>query len=130
MPAKSQAFVRMSIQRRGAGNPNWKGGKWSDYHQVKDYTKAWRKKNERHVRNREYKKRFGITIEQYEEMLLAQNGVCAICKKECRRGRLSVDHDHATGKVRGLLCRKCNVILGMVQDKMYLLLAAEAYLAR
>jgi len=61
-------------------------------------------------KNREYQYRafYGISIEQYEEMLDKQNGLCAICKTPPQTKRLAVDHDHDTGEVRGLLCHRCN----------------------
>ena len=59
---------------------------------------------------------FGITIEQYDKMLAAQDGVCAICAGECGSGRrLAVDHDHGTGRVRALLCVRCNRQLGLFE---------------
>lgn len=77
---------------------------------------------------------FGITIEQYNEMLIRQDGVCAICRSEETRTRagtiraLCVDHDHETGAVRGLLCGLCNCLLGYAQDDRTRLLAAVNYL--
>jgi len=59
--------------------------------------------------------RYGITIDIYDSMLKNQNGVCKICGKKDKR-LLSVDHDHKTGKVRGLLCNKCNFALGYADD--------------
>lgn len=79
---------------------------------------------------------YGLTQEQYDEMLTRQNGVCAICKQEetwsYKNGKiasLSVDHDHNTGKVRGLLCRDCNQSLGKFKDDHNLLRAAYEYLS-
>lgn len=74
------------------------------------------------------KKRYGITVEQYAEMFDKQKGGCAICGKEPDRIRLHVDHDHATGKVRGLLCFDCNLVLGHARDNTAILDAAKAYL--
>jgi Recombination endonuclease VII len=78
---------------------------------------------------------FGISREQYEEMLKRQNGVCAICHQpETARSRsggeklLGVDHEHETGRVRGLLCYRCNVALGYLKDDADVLLSAVAYL--
>ena len=72
---------------------------------------------------------FKIPAEQYEQMLKAQDGKCAICKNECSSGmRLSVDHDHSSNKIRGLLCGKCNRGLGMYDDNENRLLLAVKYL--
>ena len=75
------------------------------------------------------KRTYGISLEDFNKMNEEQNGVCAICKKpENPRicDRLSVDHDHLTGKVRALLCRACNYLLGIVKDNpMHLRVAAE-----
>lgn len=60
---------------------------------------------------------YGITIKQYEEMLKRQGGCCAICGGINENGRrLAVDHDHETGKNRGLLCDKCNLAIGLFGD--------------
>lgn len=79
--------------------------------------------------------RYNITAKQYELMLKSQNGVCIICgKSETKRDRskniqpLSVDHNHLTGKVRGLICNKCNVGLGNFNDNPELLRKAAFYL--
>ena len=79
---------------------------------------------------KEYRlKKYGITQMQYEEMLDRQGGVCAICGSANGNGRiLAVDHDHITEKVRGLLCGKCNMGLGMFCDNPEILLLAYSYL--
>jgi hypothetical protein len=75
------------------------------------------------------KSNFGLTLEDFDRMLEQQNGVCAICEKECPTGqRLGVDHDHVTGKIRGLLCRKCNSGIGQFGDSLDLVKKALAYL--
>jgi len=74
---------------------------------------------------------YGLSRERYEAMHAEQEGRCAICRGECNRSnseRLCVDHDHATGQVRGLLCFKCNVGLGRFNDDPALLLGAINYL--
>jgi len=60
---------------------------------------------------------FGLSLEEYAKMSLQQNGVCAICKQPeaIRNSSLSVDHNHVTGTNRGLLCRKCNAIVGYLE---------------
>jgi hypothetical protein len=67
------------------------------------------------------KQKYGITLEQYEAMFNEQKGVCYICKSESLNRRLSVDHCHKTGKIRRLLCDKCNMTLGLVNDSQELL---------
>jgi Recombination endonuclease VII len=59
------------------------------------------------------KKKYGITEAEHQQMLRNQNSLCAICKREVK---LCVDHNHKTGKVRGLLCNSCNLIVGVLQD--------------
>lgn len=77
------------------------------------------------------KSRYGITTEQYEAKLLEQNGVCRICGGTNKSGRrLHIDHDHATGVVRDLLCAGCNSGLGGFKDDGRLLQKAIAYLRR
>jgi hypothetical protein len=64
-----------------------------------------------------YKKRHNITLEYYDIMFEKQNGVCALCKFPEIGKRLAVDHNHQTGKIRGLLCQSCNCLLGLVEKK-------------
>src|SRR6476469_6189244 len=69
------------------------------------------------VRKSHLKRTYGITFEEYDFMLDRQNGVCAICKGVHGR-RLAVDHNHETGKVRGLLCGSCNAALFLLEDSI------------
>jgi hypothetical protein len=71
---------------------------------------------------------YGMTIEDYEARLEAQGGVCAICLAEPGKRRLAVDHDHDSGRVRGLLCSQCNTGLGSLQDDPDLVWLAFQYL--
>lgn len=70
----------------------------------------------RYNKDRALKQSFGITIEDYDMMMAKQSGVCAICEQEDKNFALSVDHDHATGAVRGLLCSPCNRALGLLKE--------------
>lgn len=88
---------------------------------VAGYRDAHRKRNADY-RKRENLKRYGITLEQYN--ILASDG-CRICGK---RHDLCCDHDHVTGKLRGILCRSCNRGIGLLQDNPVLLRAATQYL--
>lgn len=71
------------------------------------------------------KRTYGISISDYEAMVAANNGRCAICSEEAD---LCVDHCHDTGRIRGLLCRSCNKALGIFKDSPDLLAAAKEYL--
>ena len=67
-------------------------------------------------RDRTLVRRYGITVEEYDALFDAQQGKCALCGGDSNgRGRLAVDHDHATGRVRGLLCFTCNTALGRLE---------------
>jgi hypothetical protein len=98
------------------------------------YGRAHREANPELYQDRYLKRDFGIGLDEYTEMLLAQKGVCAICgepETSVRNGKLkalAVDHDHATGAVRGLLCGKCNPMIGYAQDDPERLEAGAAYL--
>jgi hypothetical protein len=70
---------------------------------------------------------YGLTFDEYQAMAEAQGNRCAICRQEDTT-RLAIDHDHETGKVRGLLCRRCNIALGLLGDDASQVMAAAAYL--
>ncbi|MCH8066533.1 MAG: endonuclease VII domain-containing protein [Chloroflexi bacterium] len=64
------------------------------------------------------KSRHGLSLEEYDAILASQNNECAICGRLCQNGsRLVVDHDHASGTIRGLLCHNCNLVLGKLEDR-------------
>lgn len=73
-------------------------------------------------------KRYGLSAEQYAEMVARSRGRCEICGEPPSAKGLCVDHDHATGVVRGLLCTNCNHILGKAGDDQQVLRAAITYL--
>lgn len=80
-------------------------------------------------RNNYLLRKYGITEEQYEQILEAQAGKCAICLKKPRTRRLAVDHNHKTGKIRGLLCSRCNHgLLGHAHDSIAVVERALEYL--
>ncbi len=105
-------------------------------------TEAWRLQNPDKVReydikcyNRRldvlFRRKYGITHLDYQKMNSSQGGVCAICKKTCTCGRsLAVDHDHKTGKVRALLCSRCNRGLGLFMESTEYLKSAQDYLEK
>lgn len=106
----------------------------------KAYRAKWYQENKERVkevhRRYHYRTKFKLTVEEYETKLAQQNYVCAICKKpeivyEWRTGnvrKLSIDHCHHTGKIRGLLCTKCNHALGFFNDDPAIFQEAIDYL--
>lgn len=76
---------------------------------------------------------YGITVEQYDAMVAAQKNCCAICGatgESQRYGKLCIDHDHSTGRVRGLLCDRCNRGIALFDDSISRLVLAQDYLTR
>ena len=86
------------------------------------------------VRNSTLKKKYGIGITEYNLILKQQGGSCAICNSRDTKvswsNNLHVDHDHNTGKIRGLLCQPCNVSLGKMNDSPSLLRKAADYIEK
>ena len=104
------------------------GGKGSGRHQEP----RWRNiGSERYWRDKSLRKKYSISLREYEKILNTQHGLCSLCHLPPARGRyLVVDHDHSTGKIRGLLHYSCNTLLGMAYDSPERLLQAIQYLAR
>lgn len=117
---KQREYARLWRER----HPEWRelqrGAKkrWED----RNPEKAHASRHRRHLRST-----YGITPEQYQQMLIAQGNVCAICKQPSDI-LLVVDHDHDTDTVRGLLCGPCNRGLGLFRDSPTVLEAASRYL--
>lgn len=96
---------------------------------MRQRNKDWYGRNPVRARDWRLRKNFGIGIADYDMLFAAQFGVCAICKRPSQdRQNLLVDHCHVTGKVRGLLCFKCNTGLGCFNDDFTDLLGAIDYL--
>lgn len=113
-------------RKEGESNKDWWARKW----------KARMAANPGIERKRMYARKYGMTVEQYENMFKEQNGKCAICEEEetsfCGRSgsrkTLCVDHCHQTGKVRGLLCIRCNTALGKIEQAPHILRLMWDYL--
>lgn len=88
----------------------------------KDKISAYNKKTRLHQRVRFY----GLTVEEYNIMYTSQNGNCVICGKH---KKLEIEHNHQTGKVRGLVCHKCNVVIGMCEEDITILQNVIKYLS-
>jgi hypothetical protein len=123
---------------------------------MKEYHRKWYLKNKKTVikNNKKYhelnkekikvlnqklhlKNKYSLTFEQYNKILESQNDVCAICKnKEISLDsignirELAVDHNHITGNIRGLLCNKCNRMIGFSNDNKQVLINAIEYLTK
>jgi hypothetical protein len=97
---------------RDASQPSGLTTYCRDCRTYKNKTEAAKEAASRAVRRHRLKTLFDLTPEEYEIMLAAQGGVCAICTRPPKTKRLAVDHNHKTGEVRGLLCARCNQILG------------------
>ncbi len=99
-------------------------------------TRRWLAKNPERAKQISFKsrcKKFGLTPEEYNRLCAAQNGVCAIChQKELSvvGKRLAIDHNHITGKIRGLLCQRCNHFIGLAAEDITRLTEAIAYLVK
>ncbi len=98
----------------------------------KQKSMAWAEKNPdkvaAHRRKRNLKEKYGLTVEQYDEMVFEQNGACFVCNTVPERRRLNVDHCHKTGKVRKLLCDKCNMAIGLLEDDIDRISKVRKYL--
>ena len=101
--------------------------------QRQSYYRANREQWRRHgelakIRRVKQVKAYGISAAEQEALLEKQGHVCALCGDPPGRRRLSVDHDHATGRVRGMLCGRCNTALGSFKDNPELCERAASYL--
>ena len=101
---------------------------------AREYQKRTRHMQSIYSRRSKLKSKYGLSIEEVENIIKKQNGRCPICNRKARSKNnfttLSVDHDHNTGKVRGLICNRCNVCMGLVKDDPVLLRKAADYLER
>ena len=98
---------------------------------MSEHDKRWRAKHKvkraADSRARNLLRNFSMTVEDYDRMLVKQRGCCKICGRMPKKARLAVDHDHESGKVRGLLCSNCNLILGNAKDCPTVLRLAALY---
>lgn len=119
---KNWRFVKRFDRRTAAGRAG--------------YLKQRRTDKPHIFKDQELRKAFGISLGKYQEMLDRQNGVCMSCNRgetQMLRGKvksLAVDHDHATGAIRDLLCSACNVSLGLLDDSLVAIIVLASYRAR
>jgi hypothetical protein len=141
IPERRYALTAIDHSRPiGTDNYRWSS---ADHPLAKDiegkraYAKMNRGINKDQLRDRDFRKKYGIDFAEYQRMLNAQNGVCACCERPESRltdagdlRMLSVDHNHTTGAVRGLLCSNCNLVLGYACDDVTVLQKAIGYLRK
>jgi hypothetical protein len=95
-----------------------------------EYQREYRAANKDRDKSKKLQRQYGITLEERDQMLARQGGVCAICKTDAPTTKLGwvVDHCHDTGRVRGILCSPCNTLLGAARDNVATLSNAIQYL--
>ena len=143
---KCKPCVRAYTKQYRADNPEKvrsRKRKWvaENQEKVKAYNKQYQCENRDKIKARSKKyyennyarylaRKYGIAPEEHALLFAKQEGCCAICgSARCSSGnRFAVDHDHQTGEVRGLLCKRCNMVIGIFEDSAELLQAAGEYL--
>lgn len=138
MPRTDSARMRCGPCHRKVGNAWYSRNSGEDRRSIVNArTREWRANRPGWHRPYHLKTKYGLTVEQLQQMIVAQGGRCAICRVEfgvnTQRGEKSgpnVDHCHDTGRVRGLLCHMCNKGLGHFGDDPDRLSDALTYLRR
>ncbi len=109
---------------------------WRAYKSRKNDDPAWVARRRESAQAARTRREYGLSRSDYAELYESQGGLCAICRQPSRyrkrdgtlSGRLAVDHDHATGRIRGLLCDQCNRMIGHLDKDLERALAAIRYL--
>jgi hypothetical protein len=97
----------------------------------KDESKRYREEHKEELKEYDLKRKYNISLKDYNFLLQKQNYKCAVCNKVFQNGKNThIDHNHKTGKIRGLLCGKCNKGMGLFEDNLILLEEAIKYLQR
>jgi hypothetical protein len=133
-PERARALSRAAYERSGGAEGYAKQWRKANPEKAAAASARWRAKNGGSLVS--LRSKYGVSVVEYEELLRAQGGLCAICRqpetmvdsKTRMVKRLAVDHCHATGRVRALLCHTCNLGLGVFKDDVARLRAAVAYL--
>lgn len=118
-----------------AAQKRWNARNWEKIRDIRRrYERLPEQKALKHIRDRrKLLKRYNLTVEQFDAMYEAQERRCGVCAYEFDRTKQGqfyphIDHDHATGIVRGLLCSRCNTALGLLRDNPAILTLARLYL--
>lgn len=107
-------------------------GRYTGNYECKECSRLRRINSKSHIRNLAYKRTFGITLQEYNDLFVKQNGLCKGCYIHQRDLKIAfaVDHNHTTGKVRGLLCGNCNVSIGNAKDSPEILRRLADYVEK
>ena len=124
-----KAQYHASPARREQLNAARRARRAADPAKAKAHDAHWNSKKTPAESRAQNLKRYGLTPEAFDAMSRGQNGCCAICEQQPDH-TLYVDHCHTTGAVRGLLCRKCNFAIGLLEDSPERLDAAKRYLQK
>jgi hypothetical protein len=136
--AKKPEFYRTMQRNYDRNNPDVirkKNIRYSKKHPEKllEKSRRWNDKNPEKCRNKSIKSKYGITVEEYDNIKKLQDHKCAICKVneiDTAFGKLCLDHCHNSDKIRGFLCKPCNIMLGFAKDNIQTLLSAAEYLQK
>ena len=127
-PRRNQFLTEEQIERRRETSRLWA---LENPDKKRASAKKWRLKNPKHNRLNYYLREYGLTWQEVIEMLGKQKGACQICREPLAIEKtFSLDHDHKTQLIRGILCIKCNAMLGNCNDRIEVLESAIAYLRR
>jgi len=124
-------YKQRTIKQRLDWQNNWKK---RNPHKAKEYYEKYKKLFPEKLEKKNFQSkialgRYKISFEEYQELKKKQNNLCLLCGKPNKSSRsLAIDHCHKTGRIRGLLCSKCNIGLGMFEDNIKLLKKAIIYL--
>lgn len=102
----------------------------NEYQKRPDIRRKLTLKNQGRRKTYKLKRKYNLTFAQYMNLLVVQNGACAICGQIETKKKLNVDHNHNTNKVRGLLCWRCNTVLGRIKEDVNLLKNMINYLLK
>ena len=117
--------VKTATSAHNASDPERKRQRDAEYRRNQE--------NRARTRQRRLRQKYGISADEYDRLLASQGGGCAICggvETDSRSRELPVDHDHATGAVRGILCDPCNRVLGLFGDDPATVRRAVRYLRK
>lgn len=126
--ARNSAYNKENAEKMAKAKRKWAA---NNKEKTFAYKKKWKDGNPPKLRCGHLRKKYGITLAQWEELFTQQGNCCAVCKTtDPGTQNWHTDHCHTTGKVRGILCSRCNLGIGRFKDNADLFEAVAAYLRR